>query len=441
MNDSAKKIGPVLATFVVANNMIGSGFFLLPASLAQSGSVTVLSWLLGTVLAVVLGGAFARLARDYPEQQCPDDYVRPSIGRDAGFLATALYWLASWIGNNAIAVAAFGYLVILLPVAGDSPTVQMVGQIVLIWLMFFLNLLGPKQVARFQSFAVVLGLAPIAVVLVGGWASFDPALYEAAWNTTGASWNQAQPDAMSDTAVIFGSLAPIFWAFVGLETGAMVAGCVRDPDRNVPRATLAGIALAGIVYVISSVLVMGIVPAEQMAKSSAPFALVASRIFGSDIALYLIAAAAALKATGTLGGWMLVSGESGARAAHRKFLPAVFGKFLPNGAAAWGLLIITIAMTAIAFLTLAPTVAGQFGFIVNIVVLLIVLAYAAAGLALMVGTPARPSGTRERLLGAGALIACGLLIFSSPWSMIGGAALATLATWIFYRVVLRPRGA
>jgi len=440
MTDAGKKIGPVLATFVVANNMIGSGFFLLPASLAQSGSVTVASWLLGTVLALVLGGAFARLARDYPQQQCPDDYVRPAIGRDAGFLATALYWLASWIGNNAIAVAAFGYLAILLPFAASDPAVQMWGQIGLIWLVFLLNLLGPKQVARFQSFAVVLGLAPVLVVLVGGWSAFDAGMYQSAWNTTGAAWNGAPgaaPVPRSDFAVVFGSLAPVFWAFVGLETGAMVAGCVRDPDRNVPRATLAGIAIAGVVYVISSVLVMGIVPAQELAASSAPFALVAGRIFGSDIALYVIAAAAGLKATGTLGGWMLVSGESGARAAQRGFLPEIFGRMRANGAAAWGLFIITVAMTAIAFLTLAPTVAGQFGFIVNIVVLLIVLAYAAAGLALMVGTPAAPSGPRERLLGAGALLACALLVFSSPWIMIGGAALATLATWAVYRLLLR----
>src|SRR3546814_5830057 len=103
---STRKIGPVLATFVVANNMIGSGFFLLPASLAASGAVTVFSWIAGTVLALVLGGAFARLARDYPDLSSADDYVRPSQGRDASFLASTLYWVSSWIGNNAIAVAA-----------------------------------------------------------------------------------------------------------------------------------------------------------------------------------------------------------------------------------------------------------------------------------------------------------------------------------------------
>jgi arginine:agmatine antiporter len=370
--------------------------------------------------------------------ESPDDYVRPALGRDMGFLATVLYWGSSWIGNNAIAVAAFGYLVTLLPLAGDSPSVQMFGQIALIWLMFFLNLLGPKQIARFQSLCVVLGLAPVAVVLVGGWGSFDRSLFDAAWNTTGAEWNTAQTLVRSDASVVFTSLAPIFWAFVGLETGAMVAGIVNDPDRNVPRATLAGISIAGVVYVISSVLVMGIVPAQELAGSSAPFALVAGRIFG-DWAIPVIAAAAALKATGTLGGWMLVTGESGARAAQRGYLPAFFGYLRPNGSAAWGLLFIAIGMTAIAFLTLAPTVAQQFGFIINIVVLLVVLAYAAAGLSLMVGTPSHPSGLKERLLGAGALVACGLLIFSSEWVMIGGAAVATLLAWAAFRLFARPR--
>src|SRR3546814_20808465 len=137
---STRKIGPVLATFVVANNMIGSGFFLLPASLAASGAITVFSWIAGTVLALVLGGAFARLARDYPDLSSADDYVRPSLGRDASFLASTLYWVSSWIGNNAIAVAAFGSLVTLLPLDGGDPHVQATGPVALIWPLFRNNL-------------------------------------------------------------------------------------------------------------------------------------------------------------------------------------------------------------------------------------------------------------------------------------------------------------
>lgn len=418
---TAKKIGPVLATFMVANNMIGSGFFLLPATLARSGAVTMFSWLIGTLLAVALGGAFARLARQYPDLNSPDDYIRPSLGRDMGFLATTLYWLSSWIGNNAIAVAAVGYLVILLPV-NETPGVQLVGQVLLIWAMFALNLLGPRNIARFQSFCVVFGLLPVAAILIAGWAYFDPGIYRAGWNVSG----------QSDAAVAIGSLATVFWAFIGLETGAMVAGVVRNPERNVPIATLGGILLAGVVYMVSSVLMMGIVPVEQLASSSAPFALVAGQMFGVW-AIPVIAAAAALKATGTLGGWMLVTGESGARAAQRGFLPAIFGRLLKNGAAGPGLLIVVSSMTLIAFITVTDTVGSQFETIINMAVTLVVMAYAAAGLSLMLGNRLHPAGRSERLLGMGALIACGLLVWSTPIDTLMGAAIIALLAWAAYR--------
>ena len=391
---AVKKIGPVLATFMVANNMIGSGFFLLPATLAKSGTVTALSWLLGTLLAVALGAAFARIARQHPDLTSPDDYVRPSLGRDMGFLASTLYWLSSWIGNNAIAVAAFGYLIILLPIE-DGLGVRLAGQVLLIWAMFGLNLLGPRS-----------------------------------WNVSGES----------DAMVAFGSLAVVFWAFIGLETGAMVAGVVRDPDRNVPIATLGGILLAGVVYLTSSVLMMGIVPVQELAGSSAPFALVAGRMFG-EWAIPVIAAAAALKATGTLGGWMMVTGESGARAAQRGFLPAVFGRVRRNGAASTGLLLIVLAMTLIALTTLSDSVSSQFEVIINMAVTLVVMAYVAAGLSLLLGSPARPATTSDRLLGMGALVACGLLVWSTPIDTLIGAVIIALLALAAYRGFGRRRPA
>src|SRR3546814_16128278 len=82
-----------------------------------------------------------------------------------------MYWVSSWIGNNAIAVAAFGYLVTLLPLDGSDPQVQVAGQIALIWAMFAVNLLGPTPVAKFQSLCVVFVLAPVALVLLFGWRS------------------------------------------------------------------------------------------------------------------------------------------------------------------------------------------------------------------------------------------------------------------------------
>lgn len=431
MNQPSRRIGPALATFMVANNMIGSGFFLLPASLAGMGSLTALSWVLATVIAAVLGLTFARLARDYPNLESPADYVTPALGRDAGFIATTLYWISSWIGNNAIAVAAFGYLVLLLP--ASLVDMQLAGQIGLIWLVFAFNLLGPKPMARFQSVCLILGLLPVLAVLVGGWFRFDGATFQAAWNTTGEAWNTANPESVSDLRMVFGALAPIFWAFIGLETTTMIAAVVRNPERNVAVASLGGIAIAGVVYVISSVLVMGIVPAETLFHSSAPFAEVAATVFGPWAAL-MIAGAAALKATGTLGGWMLVTGESGARAAQRGFLPRIFGHYNGKGAASWGMLIVVVAMTAITITTQASTIGEQFETIINMAVLLVSVVYAAAGLSLVVGTPQRRPSTGDRALGIGALLATSLLIFTSSWQDIIGATILALVFWGIWRL-------
>ena len=131
---------------------------------------------------------------------------------------------------------------------------------------------------------------------------------------------------------------------------------------------------------------------------------------------------------------MLVTGETGAQAAKRGFLPGIFGKLNRHGAAGWGLLIIALAMTAIAMITLAPRVSVQFGVIINVVVNLVVLAYAAAGLSLVVGTRERRPRPRERLLGIGALVACALLLASSPVDMLVGAAIAMVVAWGLYRV-------
>jgi arginine:agmatine antiporter len=106
----------------------------------------------------------------------------------------------------------------------------------------------------------------------------------------------------------------------------------------------------------------------------------------------------------------------------------------PNGAAGWGLFAVAVGMSAIAFITISDTVASQFGDIVGMVVLLVVLAYAAAGLSLLLGTPARRPSSGDRLLGIGALIACALLIVSSPLKMVAGAALIALLAWGGFRL-------
>ncbi len=100
----------VPATMLVAGNMIGTGIFLLPSSLASVGGIAVFGWIVATVGAGALGLCFAKLGELDPQEGGPYAYARDFLGPYVGFQTNYVYWFGNWIGNVAIAVAAVGYL-------------------------------------------------------------------------------------------------------------------------------------------------------------------------------------------------------------------------------------------------------------------------------------------------------------------------------------------
>src|ERR1700689_1332892 len=110
-----RKLGPVLATALVASNMIGSGIFLLPATLATVGSITVIGWLIGTVGALLIAAILSKLSQVAPQPGGPCAYAGEALGPYFGFQVNALYWMSCWIRKLAIAVGAIGYLASFVP--------------------------------------------------------------------------------------------------------------------------------------------------------------------------------------------------------------------------------------------------------------------------------------------------------------------------------------
>ena len=109
-DDQSRKIGPFAAGALVASNMIGSGVFLLPVTLAAIGSISLIGWLIVTAGVVVLGLVFAALARLRPAAPGLVGYVREGTGSFFGFGSAFLYWISAWAGLVAIAATAASYL-------------------------------------------------------------------------------------------------------------------------------------------------------------------------------------------------------------------------------------------------------------------------------------------------------------------------------------------
>src|SRR5580693_5155813 len=138
-----RKLGPVLATALVASNMIGSGIFLLPSTLAAVGSISVFGWLIGAVGALLVAAVLARLAQVIPEAGGPCSYAADAFGPAFGFQANALYWVSCVTGVIAIAVAGVGYLESFMP-SLSAPLPSAIATAGLIWLLTLLNILGAR---------------------------------------------------------------------------------------------------------------------------------------------------------------------------------------------------------------------------------------------------------------------------------------------------------
>jgi arginine:agmatine antiporter len=178
------------------------------------------------------------------------------------------------------------------------------------------------------------------------------------------------------------------------------------------------------VYVASCAVIMGLIPAAQLAKSTAPFADAARFVIGSA-AGSLVAVMACLKASGTLCGWVLLTAQAGKAGAERGNFPKVFARTDRHGIPVANLLIMAFIMTAAVFLTMSPTLGQQFSKLIEVSVVLCLLVYVYSAVALWrLGT--------YRVMAVIAALASLVVIFLSGIQMLVLTAVLILATLVIY---------
>lgn len=367
-----RTLGFWMCTALVVGNMVGSGIFLLPASLGAYGGVSIFGWLFTTAGAMVLALTFARLARALPRAGGPYAYTRATFGDFAAFLVAWGYWISICAGNAAIAVALVGYLGFFSPALATSPALGAVAAITSIWLLTWVNARGVRAAGWVQLVSTIVKLAPLVAIGTVGLlyvrrGNFVP------FNVSG----RGTLSAVSATAAL------TLWAFMGLESATIPADDVEQPARTIPRATLLGTTLAAMVYILSTVAVMGVIPAAALAASGAPFADAASTMWG-PWAAGAVAAGAAVACFGALNGWTLLLGQMPLAAATDGLLPRLFARLSANGTPAVGLVISSALVTLVVATNYARGLVAEFTFIIRLSTLTALVAYVFSTLALAV---------------------------------------------------------
>src|SRR5215831_4616913 len=333
------KFGLPQAMALIIGSIIGVGIFNLPTSLASYGPITLISMALTTVGALALAMLFAALSRRLPADGGPYAYARVAFGNAWS------YWITAWAGNAAIAVGWVLYVEHFIN-KGQNKLITVMLVLVGLWLPAAVNLSGVKNIGSVQVITTVIKFVAVAFIAIVGLffissANFTP------WNVSGESAINA----------IGGGMAIALFSYLGVETAAVAAAKVRNPDQNIPRATILGTIATAVVYILSLVAVFGIVPTAKLANATAPFSDAVNAMFGGTWAGNVMAVAVIISGLGALNGWTMICAEMPLAAAEDGLFPARFKRISKSGVPAFGI----IASTVLASIAMAINYLGSNG--------------------------------------------------------------------------------
>jgi len=397
-----------MAVALVMGNMIGSGIFLLPASLAPYGGLSLAGWLVSGAGALALAAVFARLARIHPAAGGPYAFTRAAFGDLPGFLVAWGYWISICTSLGALAVAFVSYLTHFFPILAHSSTRAASTAIGAVWLVVAINLRGLRAAGWTQAVTTVLKVVPLALVGIAGLFWYDGTHF-------------APPS--DDLRAIAGSIPAVtaltLWAFLGLESATVPAASIRDPDRTIPLATLTGTAVTALVYIVSTVGIMSVLAPAVLAASTAPFADAARQIAG-PVAAAAVAAGAAISCFGALNGWTLLAGQVPLAAARDSLFPALFARTAEGETPVAGVVIAGLVASALVLANYTRGLVELFTFLILLSTLHTLVPYAFSSLAVFL-IPAAPRAPLSTVMAATAI---GAFVYSL-WAM-GGAGQETV---------------
>jgi APA family basic amino acid/polyamine antiporter len=359
-----KKIGIWTSISLVMGNMIASAMFMLPATLSSYGSISLVGWLFSGLGAICLALVYSWLSQLMPVAHGgPYAYSREGLGDFAGFLVAWGYWISVWSTNAAIAVAFISYLSVFVPaVSYNAPLAIAIG-LGAIWFLTWINTRGLRDAGVVQIITTILKIAPLLLVTIGGLFFIDTRNY-LPFNSSGTS----PFSAITTTATL------TLFAFLGLECATIPSGQVENPGKTIPRATLYGTLAVTALYILGTVVIMGVLPPSVLKTSQAPFADAAASMWG-DWARYLVAGGAVMSTFGALNGYIIMQGQIPAAAAIDHVFPSIFKKENRAGSPVVSIVGSSVLISALLLMNFNHSLANTYQFIILLSTMTVLVPY------------------------------------------------------------------
>lgn len=303
-----RRLGLLSAVAVVVGSTIGSGIFRTPAVVADRIELLWLfaaAWILGGVVALAGALTYAELSAMMPRTGGVYVYLREAFGPLVAFLfGWAQLLVLRPAAYGAISITSAEYLWRLMGADGSQAlfgplSLAQVTAAALVILVAAVNYRGIELGALIQNVSTVLKVAALLVLVgLGVW-----------WGLTGVGRVDvtSPPTPLRDLSLVsaFGlAMVPVLWSYDGWSDVGFIGGEVKDPQRTLPRAFLAGTGLVAALYLLVNAAYLMVVPLEQMPGSKLIAADVAEAVLGG-IGVVFVSGAVALSTFGTLNGSMM----------------------------------------------------------------------------------------------------------------------------------------
>ena len=364
MTKQNQKIGLLAATSLVVGNIIGAGIFVLPASLGKFGSISIVGWLFTATGALILAKIFSNFSKKLKGKSGgPYIYSKVVFGDFIGFLVAWGYWISCWVNNAAIAVAIVSALSFFFPELVTNPFYATLTGLSFIWVFTFTSSKGIKSSGNIQILTTIAKLIPLVLIILFGFFIFDLEIFPE-FNLT----DQNDFEILPVVAVM------TLYAFLGLECASIPAENIKNPDKTIPKATMVGTLISTLIYILSTIVLFGIIPAENLVNSPAPFAE-AGEIIGGKYFGFLISAGAAISAIGALNGWILITSYMPMTMANDRLFPKVFAKKNKKGFPYLSLLLGSILTSFVMTMNYTDGLVDRFEFLILLTTLSTLIPY------------------------------------------------------------------
>lgn len=402
-----KKLGLSALTALVLSSMLGAGVFSLPQNMAAvaSPSALLIGWAITGVGILFLAFAMLLLTRIRPDLDGGIfTYAREGFGELIGFCSAWGYWLCAVIANVSYLVIVFSALSFFtdtpeLRLFGDGNTWQsIVGASVLLWVVHFLVLRGVQTAAGINLVATLAKLLPLGAFVALAALAFQLDTFRL--DFSGLALGVPVWEQVKNTMLI------TLWVFIGVE-GAVVVSARARHKRDVGRATLLAVLSALAVYLLVTLLSLGVVPRSELAEMRNPsMAGLMVRLMGSWGEM-VIAAGLIVSVCGAYLSWTIMAAEVPYLAATHKAFPRLFARQNRNNAPSASLWLTNISVQA--SLVLIWLTGSDYGTLLTIASEMILVPYLLVG-AFLLKIATRPL---HQAVGIGACIYGLWLLYAS----------------------------